>query len=110
MLEEFIKWKKCNSCEYLQHNSHLRCLRCKHEDFTVLSATGKCILISYTILKATPLEFRDQSSYALGIVEFENGIKALGQITTQDLKTGIELKPVIKKHDNEYRVLFEPLK
>lgn len=47
---------------------------------------------------APPAEFRDKTSYALGVVEFENGVKGLGQITTQDnLKTGMILKPIYRK-------------
>ena len=55
-------------------------------------------------------------SYALGVVEFENGLKALGQMTTQvNLKIGMELKPkYIKICDNLdgkeiYTYIFEPI-
>jgi uncharacterized OB-fold protein len=44
------------------------------------------------------LEFRSKNSYALGIVEFENGVKALGQIASQEnLQIGMKLKPIYKK-------------
>ncbi|MHA2038624.1 MAG: Zn-ribbon domain-containing OB-fold protein [Promethearchaeota archaeon] len=96
--EKRIEWKKCRKCSFLQHESHLRCLQCKNETFDSVSSSGICKLLSYTVLNAPPAEYRDKSSYALGIVEFENGVKALGQITTQEnLKTGMELKPVYAK-------------
>lgn len=111
-----IKWKKCYQCGFLQHNSHLRCLKCKNKTFEIVNSKGTCKLISYTVLKAPPAEFREKSSYALGIVEFKNGVKALGQITTQhNLKTGMELKAVYKKlADNldgkeVYAYMFEPI-
>jgi uncharacterized OB-fold protein len=98
MTVEKILWKKCKSCELIQHNSHLRCLKCKNKEFHEIEASGSSKLLTYTILKAPPAEFRDKSSYALGIVEFENGIKVLGQIATQEnLKTGMRLKPIYKK-------------
>ncbi len=113
--EEIIKWKKCNNCRFLQHKSHLRCLNCKHTEFSLIEASETCKLLTYTILKAPPAEFRDQNSYALGVVEFKNGIKALGQITTKEnLKTGMELKPIYAKIcDNldgkeVYTYIFEP--
>ena len=66
-------------------------------------------------MTAPPAEFRDQESYALGLVEFENGIKAIGQITSQNnLTTGMKLKPVYKKICNNldgkevYTYVFEP--
>jgi len=96
--EEKIEWKKCNNCGFLQHPSHLRCLKCKYDKFEKIVAIGNAKLLTFTILKAPPAEFRDKSSYALGVVEFENGIKALGQITLQDrLKVGMKLKPIYRK-------------
>jgi len=114
--EEKIVWKKCKNCGFLQHKTHLRCLKCKNEDFDKIEASGSCKLLTYTILKAPPAEFRDKTSYALGVVEFENGVKGLGQITTHDnLKIGMQLKPIYKKICNNlngtevYSHMFKPL-
>lgn len=111
-----LDWKKCKKCGLLQHRSHLRCLKCKNKTFEVVNPKGTCKLIAYTVLKAPPAEFREKSSYALGIVEFKNGVKALGQITTQcNLKIGMELKPVYKKLTDNldgkevYAYMFEPI-
>ena len=115
-VKDKIKWKKCNRCEFLQHPSHLRCLNCKNDEFTFIESTGNCTLFTYTITKAPPSEFWDKKSYALGIVEFENGIKALGQLVTQEnLRIGISLKPIYKKIcDNldgreVYSYIFAPI-
>jgi hypothetical protein len=97
-----IEMKKCDNCGFLQHDSHLRCLKCKNVNFSKISASGACKLLTYTILKAPPKEFREQGFYALGVVEFENGIKVLGQITThEDLKIGMKLVPIYKKISND---------
>ena len=96
--EETYKWVKCKKCGYLQYKSHLRCLKCKNSEFEIIEVKGSCKLLTFTILNAPPTEFRNKSSYALGVVEFENDIKALGQITTQNkLETGMELKPIYTK-------------
>ena len=114
--EEKIIWKKCNNCGLLQHSSHLRCLKCKHEEFDSVTASGSAKLLTYTILKAIPAEFRDKPQYALGVLEFENGVKVLGQITPHDhLKVGMMMKPVYKKICNNldgkevYGYAFEPI-
>ncbi len=114
--EETIRWIKCRKCGFLQHKSHLRCLQCRNDTFEAISSTGLCKLLTYTILKAPPAEFRDKSSYALGIVEFGNGIKALGQITSQEnLSSGMELKPVYKQicenldGEEVFAYAFEPV-
>lgn len=108
---------KCKKCGYLQHNSHVRCLKCKNDTFDIVEAKGDCILLTYTILNAPPMEFRAQKSYALGIVEFENGIKALGQISPKEnLIIGMKLKPEYEKICNNldgnevYGYLFKPIK
>ena len=96
--EEKIIWKKCTNCGLLQHSSHLRCLMCKHEKFDSIAASGSAKLLTYTILKAPPAEFRDKPHYALGVLEFENGIKILGQIAPEDqLKVGMVMKPTYRK-------------
>jgi len=114
--EEKIEWIKCNKCGLLQHKSHIRCLNCKSKNFELINPSGTCKLLTYTILKAPPAEFREKRSYALGVVEFENGVKALGQLTTQDeIKTGMELRPIYTKIvDNldgkeVYAYVFEPI-
>ncbi len=108
-----IKAVKCHNCGLIQHYSHLRCLNCKSESFEDIEATGGCRLITFTILTAVPTEFLEKRPYGLGIVEFENGVRAIGQITTQkDLKTGMKLRPIFKvikmggKQIHTY--LFEP--
>jgi uncharacterized OB-fold protein len=107
---------KCEKCGYIQHISHRRCLNCKHNKFKIINPSGKCKLLTYTILTAPPAEFRNKPSYALGVVEFENGVRALGQLTTeQNLKTGMELKPVYAKICDDldgkeiYKYIFSPI-
>jgi len=111
-----IMWNKCKSCGFLQHGTHMRCLKCRGKEFDKIEASGPCRLLTYTILKAPPAEFRDKLSYAIGVVEFENGIKGLGQITTQNnLRTGMRLKPVYQKICENldgkeiYAFVFEPI-
>ena len=96
--EEKLVSVKCKKCGYLQHKSHKRCLKCKNNTFEILEAKGNCILLTYTLLKAPPMEFRDKESYALGVVQFENGIRALGHISPKEnLSIGMKLKPVYEK-------------
>jgi hypothetical protein len=111
---EKIKVIKCLKCGLLQHESHLRCLNCKSDDFKILVASGQAKLITFTILTAVPSQFLEKKPYALGIVEFENGVRALGQIDSQkSLKVGMNLKAIPStvyidgKQIDTYR--FEPI-
>ncbi len=92
-ITEKIIWHKCKKCGKLQYPEHLRCLTCKNKEFEEIEAPSEAILLTYTILTAPPKEYRNKESYALGIVEFPNGIRALGQITSEkNLKIGMKLK------------------
>lgn len=113
---EMIEWKKCQKCGFLQHPSRVRCIKCKYEIFDNVKASGDATLLTYTILKAPPLEFRDKPHYALGVLEFDNHIKVLGQVTPEEqLKIGIKMKPVYKKICSNldgkevYDFIFEPI-
>ena len=114
--KEKIEGNKCSACGLIQHVSHIRCLRCKNDTFSRVIASDTSTLLSFTLLKAPPMEFRDKKSYTLGIVEYENGMRALGQIHTRDdLEIGMVLKATYKKicnnlDDNEvYAHVFEPI-
>ena len=114
-VEEKIEWKICKNCSFLQYNSHRRCIKCKFHEFTQIEPSAPCKLLTYTYLTSPPLEFRNQKSYALGVVEFENNIKALGQIISKEnLYTGMILKPIYKKICDDldgkeiYNYVFEP--
>ncbi|MHA1301718.1 MAG: Zn-ribbon domain-containing OB-fold protein [Candidatus Helarchaeota archaeon] len=97
MAEEIV-WKKCKKCGKIQYPTHVRCINCKCKEFEEIKAIGDGTLLTYTILKAPPKEFRDKSAYTLGIVELSNGIRALGQILTQEnLHIGMKLRPKFQK-------------
>lgn len=89
---------KCKKCGLFQDQDHRRCLKCKNDTFEKIEANGNWTLLTYTILNAPPSEFRDKQSYGIGVVEFENGIKTLGQIEIREnIKIGMKLKPVYEK-------------
>jgi len=100
----------------VQFRTHLRCLKCKHVEFELIELPEKGKLLTFTILKAPPMEFRDKPSYALGIVEFPNGIKALGQLSREEnLEIGMEVEVRHEKICNDlngqeiYTHVFYPL-
>ncbi|MHA1275814.1 MAG: Zn-ribbon domain-containing OB-fold protein [Candidatus Helarchaeota archaeon] len=98
MSDTTIIWNKCKKCGKIQHIDHLRCLRCKNTTFNTVKSSGDCTLLTFTILRAPPAEFREQKAYALGVVEFSNGVRALGQLTTtENLHIGLKLQPIFSK-------------
>jgi uncharacterized OB-fold protein len=86
---------RCKHCGKLHYPFHDRCLRCKQREFEIVYPQGHARLLTYTAILNIPSGF-DQHPLLLGLVEFENHIKALGQIqvnSVQRLQIGMLLKP-----------------
>ena len=96
----------CKECGHLIHHSNVSCPNCKNNTFNKIEAKGNCKLLKYTIVNAPPTDIRLKRSYALGVVEFENGVRAHGQITPKEnLKVGMKLKPVYGRVSHDYNRL-----
>ncbi len=72
---------------------HDRCLKCKGGDFEDVELGKVATLLTYTKLYSVP-EGIEMPPLILGIAEFSEGVRALGQLTVDDPKVGMKLKPV----------------
>ena len=82
---------KCTQCGYVMYPEHLRCLNCGGREFEPINPKGKARLVTYTIVNELPWGI-DERGRVLGIVEFENQVKALGLIETETPKIGMKLE------------------
>jgi uncharacterized OB-fold protein len=112
--EQKIVGYKCKNCGKVYYPKHSRCFKCKSKDFEEIELGNICTLLTYTKLYAIPRGI-DKVPLVLGIVEFENGVRMLGQITTEKVEIGMKLRPIF----GELRIIdgkpifgfkFEPLK
>ncbi len=107
---------KCKSCSRIHYPFHDRCLNCKRREFEEVKPEGKAKLLTATQIFNLPWGF-DQRFLIVGIAEFENGIKAMGQIeadSLENLKPGMILKPSwqpvrIQNGENISGLKFEPI-
>lgn len=86
-----IKAYQCNNCGQVMYPQHFRCLNCYEREFEEITPVGKAKLITYTVVNELPWGI-DERGRVLGVVEFENGVKALGVIKTDKVKTGMKLR------------------
>ncbi len=89
---------KCKKCGRIHYPKHERCLSCKHQEFEPIHPEGDATLLTYTQIFNLPWGF-DQRFLYLVVVQFENGVKAMGQIEAPDgadLRLGMKLKPAWK--------------
>ncbi len=107
---------KCTKCGRIHYPYHDRCLTCKNRQFDIMKPQGDCRLITFTRIYNLPWGF-DQRYLIIGVVEFENKIRALGQIAvdeTYDLKLGMTLRPYwepvrVQYGENVYGLVLRPL-
>jgi uncharacterized OB-fold protein len=94
MKELAIKAYQCKKCGKIHYPFHDRCMVCKGRDFETIKPQGKAKLLTYTQIFNLPWGF-DQRFLIIGVAEFENGVKAMGQINASSisgLKTGMPVQ------------------
>ncbi len=107
---------KCKACGKIHYPFHDRCLACKGREFEKIKPEGQAKLLTYTQIFNLPWGF-DERFLIIGVAEFENGVKAMGQIkadSLEALKPGMLLKsswePVRIQHGEKVEGLkFEPV-
>jgi len=81
---------KCNNCGQIMYPHHFRCLSCYGRDFEEINPEGKAKLITYTVVNELPWGI-DERGRVLGVVKFDNNVKALGVINVDKPKIGMKL-------------------
>jgi uncharacterized OB-fold protein len=107
---------KCTKCGRLHYPFHDRCLNCRGREFETIRPQGDAKLLSYTAIFNLPWGF-DQRFLIIGIAEFENKVKAMGQIkadSVDDLKVGMKVKPTwepirVQYEEDVYGLKLEPM-
>ena len=112
-----IKAYKCKKCGKVMYPKHERGLECKGRDFEEIAPQGSAKLLAYTQIFNLPWGF-DERFLIIGVGQFENGVKAMGQVKADSLegmKSGMKLKaswePVrTVQGEHVYGLKFEPVK
>jgi uncharacterized OB-fold protein len=106
---------KCKKCGKLHFPFHDRCLVCRGREFEAVKPEGKARLLTFTRIFNLPWGF-DERYLTIGVVEFENKVRAMGQINVDEsyeLTMGMILEPnwepVRKQYgENIYGLVLKP--
>ena len=82
---------ECKQCGHVMYPYHDRCLKCNGRQFKEIKPSAKGRLLTYTIVDQLPWGM-DERGRVLGVVEFDNKVKALGVIKSDTPKIGMKLK------------------
>jgi len=107
---------RCKKCSRLHYPFHDRCLTCRSREFEPVKPQGGAKLVTFTRIYNLPWGF-DARYLTIGVVEFENGVKAMGQIKVEEkdpLKIGMLMKPTwepvrVQYGENVYGLMLEPV-
>lgn len=91
---------KCKSCGTIHFPPKKICKKCRSKDMEEVELPRSGKLLTFSIVRYPPEEFVEYAPYAVGVVELENGVRVLAQITDADveeLRTGIEVEMVVRK-------------
>lgn len=85
---------RCTKCGKVHLPPRPLCDNCysKNFEWTEISSRGK--LLTYTIIHIAPAQFQSMAPYAMGIVQFDGGLKLPGMIrgvAPEKIKVGMEV-------------------
>ncbi len=83
---------RCVKCGRISYPKHERCPHCKGRRFEELEIRREGILLTYTRVYM-PHAGVEKSPLSLGIVDFGEGIRILGQILVDNPRPGMKLRP-----------------
>ena len=117
MTEIAITAYQCKKCGKLHYHYHDRCLSCRGRQFEAVRPAGNATLLTYTAIFNLPWGF-DQRYLIIGVGEFENHVKAMGQIkvdSVDELMVGMKVKPSwepirVQYGEDVYGLKFEPVR
>jgi len=110
---------KCEKCGKITFPPRMVCPNCRSRNLTEIALPRRGELISFSIVRKPPEEFKDHLPYAIGIIRLENGVNVIAQLTDVDLeeiKTGMKVEGVLRKYREEkeeglilYGIKFRPI-
>ena len=109
---------KCKKCDKIQYPGRARCIKCKSSEFEDVypEPIDSGTVITFTKLYALPETLKGEPPYVFGVVEFDNGVRAFGQISEKEkVEIGMKVKPTYGKVSVDpegkpsFGIIFEPV-
>ncbi|MFH0930443.1 MAG: Zn-ribbon domain-containing OB-fold protein [Candidatus Zixiibacteriota bacterium] len=94
---------KCKKCGKIFFPPRLICDNCKSREFEKINLQKEGKLLTYTVIRVAPSQFIDQTPYAMGIVELNEGVKILSQVADCDFDK-LEIGMLVRI---EFRKIFQ---
>ena len=95
----------CKACGYKTYPRHARCPACGKREFDEVPLGEAATLLTFTRVHMLSLAFTERF-ITLGIVQFDNGFRALGRLLVEEPRLGMNLKASLGtvRHDEGEKV------
>jgi uncharacterized OB-fold protein len=94
----YFMGSRCKECGTTSFPPRADCEECLSPDFEFVEVTGKATLNTYTKIVAAPTGFDDVAPYIVGVVDLEEGGRALAwfgdTIPEEDIEIGMDIQIV----------------
>ena len=102
---------KCTKCGEIFFPPRLICSSCRNRKFETVKLSEEGKVLTFTIIHTPPSQFSDESPYAMGIVELNDGVRIMAQIVDlpfDKLEIGTRVKIEFRRisKEKEDGVLF----
>ena len=103
---------RCKACGATSFPPRADCEQCMSGDFEFFEISGRAVLHTYSKIVAAPTGFEDAVPYIVGVVDLEEGGRALAwfgdSIGEDDIAIGMELQvvPRIFEESEEIKVYY----
>ncbi len=116
-MQDFVKFleqgkimaSKCKSCGRISFPPRADC-DCMKGEPEWIELSGKCRLVTFTVVHFAPASFRGDIPYVLGVAQFEEGPTVFAslnkEIKPDEVKIGMRLKLVSLKLEGD-RIIYE---
>jgi uncharacterized protein len=95
---------RCTGCGMVAFPPRVVCDSCGCHEFETVSMADQGKLLTYTVIRVGPSQFADQTPYAVGIAELDDGVRLTAQVADVDfdeLKVGMPVKLEFRKIRDE---------
>ncbi len=95
---------KCKGCGKIFFPPRVVCKSCGGREFDKVELAKQGKLLTHTVIRVGPSQFSDQTPYAVGIAELDDGVRLTAQIADVDfdeLKVGMPVKLEFRKVRDE---------
>jgi uncharacterized OB-fold protein len=97
---------KCSACGALDPGPREVCPKCHKQTLLPATTPGYGKLVSWTLIRRPPAQYREDGSYAVAIVRLDAGVQVTGRLKdpSESIKPGVRVRAVAPVRDT---VVFE---